>query len=68
MAVRLSAPTHRPPSTPQKHYLSASGTHSCQRLSKPQGLEYQQGLGKLKQFNNLIGTRARDLPACNVVP
>jgi hypothetical protein len=29
--------THRQRSTPQKHYFSASGTHFCWRLSKPQG-------------------------------
>jgi hypothetical protein len=28
--------THRPRSTPQKHYFPASGTHLNQRLSKPQ--------------------------------
>jgi hypothetical protein len=25
-----------------------------------------EGLGKLEQFNDLIGTRTRDLPACSV--
>jgi hypothetical protein len=38
MAVRLSALTQRLCSTPQKHYFSASGTHFCYRLSKPQAL------------------------------
>jgi hypothetical protein len=41
--------TNRPPSTPQKHYFSASGTHFCQRLSKPQSLVKPEGLGKLKK-------------------
>jgi hypothetical protein len=27
-----------------------------------------EGLGKLKKFNNLIGTRTHDLPACSIVP
>jgi hypothetical protein len=27
-----------------------------------------QRLGKLKEFNSLIGTETRDLPACSVVP
>jgi hypothetical protein len=40
--------THRPRSTPQKHYLSASGAHFCQWLSKPLGLVRLEGLGKLK--------------------
>jgi hypothetical protein len=26
------------------------------------------GLGKMKEFNDLIGTRTRDLPACSTVP
>jgi hypothetical protein len=25
-------------------------------------------LGKLKKFNDLIGNRIRDLPACSIVP
>jgi hypothetical protein len=40
--------THRPRSTPQKHYFYASGTHLCSRLSKPQGLVRMEGLGKWK--------------------
>jgi hypothetical protein len=55
---------HRPSSTPQKHYFSASGTHFCQWLSKPQDLVRPEGLGKLQKFVNLIGSRTRDLPAC----
>jgi hypothetical protein len=44
---------HRPRSTPQKYYFSASGTHFCQRLSKPEGLERLEGLGKLKKIHSL---------------
>jgi hypothetical protein len=62
------SPTHRPRSTPQIHYSSASGTHLCERLSKPQGLVRQEGLGKLKKFKNLIGTLTRDLPARRIGP
>jgi hypothetical protein len=40
-------PKHRPRSTPQKLFC-ASGTHFCWGLSKPQGLERQEGLGKSK--------------------
>jgi hypothetical protein len=29
------SPTHRPRSTPQKYYFSASCAYFCQRLSKP---------------------------------
>jgi hypothetical protein len=27
-----------------------------------------EGLGTLKQFSDLIGTRTRDLPACSIAP
>jgi hypothetical protein len=27
-----------------------------------------EGLGKLKKFNYLIGSRSRDLPACGISP
>jgi hypothetical protein len=27
-----------------------------------------EGLGKLKKYHHLIGNRARDLPACSIVP
>jgi hypothetical protein len=45
------SPTHRPRSTLQKHYFSASGTHFCYRRSKPQGLVRPEGLGKLEKIN-----------------
>jgi hypothetical protein len=35
---------HRPRSTPQKHYFSASGTHFCYKLNKLQGLVLPGGL------------------------
>jgi hypothetical protein len=35
-------------------------------LSKPQDLVLLEGLGKLKIFNHLIGTRTLDLPACSI--
>jgi hypothetical protein len=38
--------THRPRSTPQKHYFSASDTHFCYRLSEPQGLVRPEGFRK----------------------
>jgi hypothetical protein len=64
------SPTHRPRSTPQKHYtrISASGTHFCKRPSKPHGLVRPKGLLKLKKkLIHLIGSRTRDLPACSIV-
>jgi hypothetical protein len=45
---KVVSPTHLPYFTPQKHYFSASGTHFCQRLSKPLGLVRPEGLGKFK--------------------
>jgi hypothetical protein len=36
-------------------------------LCKPQGLVRLEGLGKLKKFIHLIGSRARDFPARSVV-
>jgi hypothetical protein len=53
---KVVSPMHRPRSTPQKHYLYASGTHFCQKLRKPQGLMQPDGLGKLKKIIHLIGS------------
>jgi hypothetical protein len=59
---KVVSPTQRPRSTPQKHYVSVYGTHFCQRLSKPQGLVWPEGLGKLKKkLIHHIGSRIRDL-------
>jgi hypothetical protein len=61
MAVRLLAALYSPET------FSFSGTHFSQRLSKLQGLVWLEGLGSL-QIQDLIRTRARNLPACNTVP
>jgi hypothetical protein len=53
--------------TPQKHYFSASDTNFCQSLSEPQDLVWP-GLGKLKQFIHLTGSRTHNLLACRIVP
>jgi hypothetical protein len=45
-AGKILSPTHRLRFTPQEDYFSASGTHFCQRLSKPQGLMRLKGLGE----------------------
>jgi hypothetical protein len=57
-------PAHRPRSTPQKHYflllvlISISSYFSV----------LLEGLGQWKKkFNDLIGTRTFDLPACMIV-
>jgi hypothetical protein len=50
LAARLnSIQANSERSTPQKHYFSASGTHFCWRLSKPQGLAWPEGIGKSKR-------------------
>jgi hypothetical protein len=64
---KVVSPTHRPLSTPEKRYLSASGTHLC-RLSEPQGLVRPEGLGKLKKLIYLIESGTLNLPACSIVP
>jgi hypothetical protein len=60
--------THRLRSTAQKHYFSASDTHFCYRLNKPQGLVQLEVLGNLREFIHLIGSRTRELPARSIVP
>jgi hypothetical protein len=67
VTVELSALNNRRRSTPQKHYFSAPGTHLRHRLSKPQGLVRPEGLGNLKKFSDLVGSRTRNLPACSIV-
>jgi hypothetical protein len=67
-AGKAASPTHRPSSTPQNNYFSASGTHLCYRLSKAQGLVRPEGLDKLKILMHLIGSGTRNLPACSIVP
>jgi hypothetical protein len=47
---KVVSPTHRPSSTSQNHYFSASVIHFCQRLNKSQGLVRLEGLGKLKKI------------------
>jgi hypothetical protein len=52
---KIVSPTHRPRSTPKKHYFSACGTHFWWRLSERQGPVRLEGLGELKKFIHLIG-------------
>jgi hypothetical protein len=49
---KIASPTYWPHCTYQEHYFSASGTHFCCRPSKPQGLMWQEGLGKLKKITS----------------
>jgi hypothetical protein len=43
-------------------------THFCKRLSRPQGHSATRRIMSLKNFNDTIGNRTRDLPVCSVVP
>ena len=62
--VRLSAPrTGRfyPPG-------NIPGTHFCYRLSRPQGHSAAGRIMSMKNCNDTIGNRTRDLLACMAVP
>jgi hypothetical protein len=48
--------------TPQKQYLL------FQMLSKPHGLVWPEGLGKLITFNYFTGARISDFPTCSTLP
>jgi hypothetical protein len=64
---KVVSPTHRPRSTPQKHYFSASDTHFFSRLSKPQDLVRPGRLGKSNIFFHLIGSGTRDVRTCSIL-
>jgi hypothetical protein len=53
--------THRPPLS----LGNTPGTHFCKRLRRLQGHSESMSL---KNSNDTIGNRTRDLPVCNVVP
>jgi len=44
------------------------GTHFCQRLSRPQGHSAVGRIMSIKNSNDTIENRTRDLPACGAVP
>jgi len=54
---------HRPPLPPG----NTPGTHICQRLSRPQGHSATGRIMSLKNSDDIIGNRNRDLPVCSVV-
>jgi hypothetical protein len=56
--------THRPHLPPG----NTPGTHFCYRLSRPQGHSATGRIMSLKNSNDTIGNRNRDLPVCSVVP
>ena len=55
---------HRSPLPPG----NTPGTHFCQRLSRPKGHSATGRIMSLKNSNDTIGNRTRDLPVCSVVP
>jgi hypothetical protein len=55
---------HRPPLPPG----NTPGTHFCQRLSRPQSHSATGRIMSLKNSNDTIGNRTRDMPVCSVVP
>jgi hypothetical protein len=59
--------THRLRSTLKKHYFSASGTHFCSRLGKPQDLVRLEGSGKLKKKNHLPHRLSNQVKICPYV-
>ena len=44
------------------------GTHSCWRLSRPQGHSAAGRIMSMKNSNDTIGNRTRELPTCSAVP
>jgi hypothetical protein len=61
---KVVSPTHRPPS-PQGNI---PGTRLCYRLSQPQGHCAGGRIMSMKNSNDTIGNRTRDLPAYSAVP
>ena len=56
--------TNRPPLPPG----NTPCTLLCYRLSRPQGYSATGRIMSLKNSNDTIGNRTRDLPVCSVVP
>ena len=63
---RVVSPTHRLPLAPAP--VNILGTHFCQRLSQPQGHSAAGKIMSLKNSNDAVGYRTRDLPVCSAVP
>jgi len=56
--------THRPYLLPR----SIPGTHFCYRPSQPQGHGAAGSIASMKNNNDTIENRTRDLPTCSAVP
>jgi len=56
---KVVSPTYRPPLPPR----NIPGTHFCKKLSQPQGHSAAGRIMSMKDSNDTIGNRTRDLPA-----
>ena len=61
---KVASLRHRPPLPPG----NTPGTHFCSKLTRPQGHSATGRIMSLKDSNDNIGNRTRDLPVCSVVP
>jgi hypothetical protein len=61
---RVLSPTHRPPLPPSPGDIP--GIHFCYRLSRPQGHSAAGRIMSMKNSNDTIGNRTRDLSACSL--
>jgi len=61
---KFVSPTHRPPLTPENFFV----TQFCQRLCRPQDHSAARIIMSMKNSNNSIGNRTRDLSGCNTMP
>jgi len=55
---------HQPPLPPG----NIPGTHFCYRVIRPQGHSAAGRIMSMKNPNDIIGNRTRDLPTCSAVP
>ena len=60
---KVVSPTHLPPLPPG----NIPGTHFCYRLSRPQGHSAARRILSMKNSNDTIGNRTRDLQTCSAV-
>jgi hypothetical protein len=58
------SPRHRPPLPPE----NIPGTHFCYRLSRFQVHSAAGRISSMKNYNDIIGNRTRDLSNCSAVP
>jgi hypothetical protein len=61
---KVASLTHRPSLSSG----NISGTHFCYRLSRPQGRSAAQRIMSIKNSNDTMGNRSRDIPICSAVP